>query len=395
MQLESLRTTRVCGAAAPLSLLMAACSSETFTTASDAGSPVDASADAVTGGDAAPACPPGVDFKADPKNCGTCGRDCLDGACAEGMCLPVKLADGNDFYSVSSVVVGSEAAYLSTFQTPTIYRVDKASPYKTSVVVKTFGSAQLALAPDALWWTDSSQDGTNEGGIYKLALPAASLAQKLVPLQSPRGIAIDSEGVFVATDYAQGVSGLLSSGFAKLAEESQQGAVSGLATDGHYVYWTSKSLGVLRSVWKLSAGRPARTIVTGQASPESIAIDAKALYWSNSGSSARCDDPLAAGAAGSIMKANLLPDGLVGAPVVLAADEPCVDAIAIDGTHVYWSNAVRLPEGRIRRVAKSGGPAETLLAVLGKPRALTLDANGVYYIHEPIANQATLYRVAK
>jgi hypothetical protein len=53
-----------------------------------------------------------VDTTLDGKNCGTCGHDCLGGACTSGRCQPVLLAQyiGN----LTTIFVGAEDVYATT-----------------------------------------------------------------------------------------------------------------------------------------------------------------------------------------------------------------------------------------------------------------------------------------
>lgn len=55
----------------------------------------------------------GVDLDNDPKNCGTCGHDCLGGECATATCLPVTIEKGatGDFARTMSVAVDSQYVY--------------------------------------------------------------------------------------------------------------------------------------------------------------------------------------------------------------------------------------------------------------------------------------------
>src|SRR3990172_1836857 len=49
-----------------------------------------ASGDGALDGEAGP-CTPSPSFATDPRNCGSCGHDCLGGACTAGACEPFAL----------------------------------------------------------------------------------------------------------------------------------------------------------------------------------------------------------------------------------------------------------------------------------------------------------------
>jgi hypothetical protein len=70
-------------------------------------------------------------------------------------------------------------------------------------------------------------------------------------------------------------------------------------------------------------GGPTKTLASGQYGPRSIAVDATAVYWANSGDNS---------GNGSAMKMPL--DG--GTPVTLAADRSAPISIAVDDAFVYW-----------------------------------------------------------
>ena len=55
-----------------------------------------------------------VDLMSDGKNCGTCGHDCLGGACAAGQCQPVMIAQYFGYPEI--IYVGAPAVYATTDQ---------------------------------------------------------------------------------------------------------------------------------------------------------------------------------------------------------------------------------------------------------------------------------------
>ena len=84
------------------------------------------------------------------------------------------------------------------------------------------------------------------------------------------------------------------------------------------VFWTNTGNGTIAAVPSTTDGGAApTTVVTGQDSPNSIAVDSDALYWANSG--------------GEVMRAS--QDG--GAVTALATGRSDPGDIAIDDTNVY------------------------------------------------------------
>ncbi len=101
-------------------------------------------------------------------------------------------------------------------------------------------------------------------------------------------------------------------------------------------------------------------IVSGLTNAYGIAVDDANVYWTDNNS-------------GTVMKAPKTG----GTPQVLASGEPNTQFMALDAAHVYWTDGYS-PGGRIGRVAKDGGPVETVASVEG-PRALALDTSTVYF----------------
>jgi hypothetical protein len=65
-------------------------------------------------------------------------------------------------------------------------------------------------------------------------------------------------------------------------------------------------------------------------------------------------------------------------PQTIAREEAEPDAIALDATHVYWTNADD-EDGAVRRQAKAGGAIETVASTAYPARGLTVDATPVYW----------------
>lgn len=77
---------------------------------------------------------------------------------------------------------------------------------------------------------------------------------------------------------------------------------------------------------------------------------------------------------------HVLPGCFGAAQTLLAAEQGAVSAIAIDATHVYWAApGSSCNDGAIRRMAKSGGPIETLASGQPNPRAIAVDESRVYF----------------
>ena len=68
-----------------------------------------------------------------------------------------------------------------------------------------------------------------------------------------------------------------------------------------------------------------------------------------------------------------------GSSTTLIADEPNPFGLAVDATHVYWSNALKGHAGTIRALPKAGGAASTLAERQGAPNCLAADESNLYW----------------
>lgn len=111
-------------------------------------------------------------------------------------------------------------------------------------------------------------------------------------------------------------------------------------------------------------------LATGQSGPHGIALDATHVYWTNLGSVAR------------VPKSG-------GAVEILASVGQNNEVIAVDDQFAYFADG---DGGAIRRVAKTGGTPTTIAQNQSFPRGLGLDATHVYWASE---GDDAIRRVAK
>jgi hypothetical protein len=103
------------------------------------------------------------------------------------------------------------------------------------------------------------------------------------------------------------------------------------------------------------------TLVTGQNSPSSIAVDSTSVYWTNSAQGITD--------AGAVMKVAI--DG--GLPVTLASGQTSPTSIAVEGSNVYW-----LVPLAVMKVGINGGTPTTLVSG-GGYNSFTVDSTTVYW----------------
>jgi hypothetical protein len=137
-----------------------------------------------------------------------------------------------------------------------------------------------------------------------------------------------------------------------------------------FTHRTLGSLLVAGSLALIGCGDPVAPspLVTGERGITSIATDDFFLYY------AKID--------GSVMRVSL--DG--GKPEVVMSGQNAPDHLAVDATHVFWSNQ----SGSIARSPKHGGGIE-ILAQAGHQSGLALDADHLYFT----TSEGTVQKLSK
>jgi hypothetical protein len=297
-------------------------------TAGDAGPPGDASlgldgaADGGTdtlgdGGDAVDACDPDADFTSDPTSCGACGHDCLGGACVDGGCQPVILVSGVP--GVHGLTVDGTGLYW-TSRTARSVSTSLLDGGSVLVLVGDAGVAShVARAGGDVYWTD---DVATVGNVYARTLPGGPTRLIAAAQDHPTGITVVGTTVYWALQYVDSMAMSLPDGGATVvtaggldfpeglthdvskiyvaapggqvfavgfAGSPKTQLVTGLATewpagvaeDGDTLYVTLRNANEVVSMPK--DGGALTTLATAQSTPVGIAIDARAIYWANSG----------------------------------------------------------------------------------------------------------------
>lgn len=312
---------------------------------------VDAANDAVndTLGEGAPSC---VDLKTDPKNCGTCGHDCVGGACTAGSCQPTTLATGQN--AIMKLVPTAAKLYWARSKTNTqtggIYVADldgqNATPlYDAGATAYCTG---LAVTSTAAYF-----DCANE--LFRCALPSCS--SNPTPLLAVAGV----------------------------------GDVAFDATNDRLYFtigtpYNAQTGGYVASV-PSTGGASTRLTIADQPGPGVLTIDSGFVYWLDSGTYLS-DNPQNNGGA------RKAPFGTNQPVTVVAADPTGTDwaALALQGGTVYWSGFSG-STGQIRSAPTVGGSPSTYTATVTKSPARTVvaDASYVYWSED----QTGIYRCEK
>ena len=223
----------------------------------------------------------------------------------------------------------------------------------------TFDPYQLAADDTHVYFADWHDDKIKR-------IPVAGGAPTVVTSGSSlilhRGLALDSTHVYWG-DHA-GIRRLPKAGGAVQVLAADTQSVK-LAVDGTHVYWSvwGSGTGQVRRVAK--TGGAIQNVVTGRDDPYGLALDATTVYFTELGT-------------GQVYRVG--KDG-TGLTAYVAADiSPYMaETIAVNDTHVFWTDTTGTHTGRVRRVLKGGGTVENLALGLFGPRDVTLTSTHVYW----------------
>jgi hypothetical protein len=279
-----------------------------------------------------------ADLTADPRNCGRCGQDCLNGGCSGGQCLPFVLAKApavGGAISAEGLEIGSGYVYLSyanggVFYVPldggsSFVRTGPGSNCGPLLNVSNFlyqsciappghinrypadgtsaGNSWLNAGPwglvtdgqyiyltnwpDGLTYTPTSGAPSN-GSYTRDPYLSPQCIPSNISCHAPHAVAIDLINLYWSDDITGNIF------FARRATPpvtsylitTMPGSVE-LATHNRYLYWTDKAVdgGIWR--WQPDGGSAAVAVARRQPQPFGIAVDDGGVYWSNGDGSLR------------------------------------------------------------------------------------------------------------
>jgi hypothetical protein len=285
-----------------------------------------------------------------------------------------------------------------------------------AIIVSNTTAFSIALDANSIYWT--SYDGVysapkNGNDVTPTQLASFGAGASLVS-----GVSVDSTAIYwiesgmCETGSTDGkVMTAALDGSAPTVLASGQACPAGLAIDDDTVYWATA--GAIYTVPK--AGGTAATIATAEMNALSITVDNTNVYWtdfdgvslaSKAGSSAVTS--LATGLgfvrgvavdAAFVYYASYNVDGIVakvpiagGASITLATDNSDPSWVAVDASHVYWTDTYK-----VFRTTLDGASTETLDGTDYGVSAIALDDDDVYWGDNPSTNTVPvgLKRVAK
>ena len=288
--------------------------------------------------------------------------------CAE---LKVSTLASSSLHEYGPITVDDRHAYWLDQGTPD----DDYASGAVMRVLKTGGEPErvagdkgnlLALAVDDAWvyWTRS------DGAEVLRAPKAGGLAAPLLKgLESPGGVAVDGDSVYVTETTWQGrVVKAPRAGGEIVAIATDQRHPTEVLVDDAAVYWIDAGSSSDGAVMKApKAGGPAVVLADKLRRPRALALDAGNVYWLQS----RLVEPTGdRDSVNRVAKAG-------GAPTALIDNQVGASALGVDDRNVYWANMF---SGEILGLPKGGGGEPVVISEKQNgPGAMAVDRSGIFW----------------
>jgi hypothetical protein len=307
-----------------------------------------------------------ADTQVDPHNCGTCGHDCLGGACEAGACQPVVLVTV-PYSGVSSFAIDDASVYWTT---------DWTTNGEPTLASGTVSKCPLAgCTGNMRCGIDCNDDATI---FYK------------VPYLTGEPFAANATQAFLAGPLGDVEECPTSGCIAPVAFASGQQTPSEIVVSGPSVYWINlveaaagrKGLslvdsGVLTCPVSGCDDAGPMSLAGGMSPPTSLVVSGQTVYWAQAKSVVSCS-----------------ASGCNGAPTTIASlstDFSGVGGIAVDGKYVYFGatavgSGMGPPGWEIMSCSLSGcpnGPTplySTSLESGGPVPQIFVDATRIYFV---------------
>jgi hypothetical protein len=160
--------------------------------------------------------------------------------------------------------------------------------------------------------------------------------------------------------------------------DSSSEELRAVAVDATRIFWIAGE-NVFRAAKSGAAGRA--PIAIKQATPSSLAVDRTHVYWTNAGGG---------GGKGAVMRTPLGASPFTAKPEVVAADQDGATSLRVDAANAFW-----VVGSKVLKSAKTGGPPAVVAEVEGNVAGIALDDASVYLVAASAGGDGFVARVAK
>jgi murein DD-endopeptidase MepM/ murein hydrolase activator NlpD/photosystem II stability/assembly factor-like uncharacterized protein len=326
--------------------------------------------------------------------------------CAHSQPTPVTLASG---LSVSSkITMDTEAIYWAEDPGTVPYYVDASDGMirkvgKNGGTIITLASGLnhptgVFLDGSEVYFIERGSWPSSNGTIKKVSKDGGSVTVLASGLDYPQGAgAIEAPSVYFADPCNINKVGMNGGGVTTIATDVcwGPGAVT-VDHSGSLYYILVSALTSAGGLKKVSVdGGSITTLATVSTGSNDIALDASHVYWTEQGT-----PPYGYPVAGSGVLKKVSRNGGTAATLALGLNAPRGIAFDSESGYVYWIDAGTWTDGvydantgSINRIPASGGATTTVTSGLNAPYNIQMDATDIYWSETPASGVGTIKKM--
>lgn len=319
---------------------------------------------------------------------GSCTKDCLGGACLNGVCQPVLVTTSTSLGPYAMVLDGTTLYFTNTRGSTlaSVYKIDKTATNGTATLLADYNSGYTTPLVDALplgiavqgnFFYVSLYASGGSGAFWEAGIdrcPTTGCTTKTLAYYGDNSYAVaaNSTNVFFSTDDINDVLDLQKAALDMTGRASfttPASEINGLAVDGTDLFYASQD-----GVFHCAATCNATAITQGQTlDAELLALDANNVYFTSTPFNG---------------VATVQSVARAGGPPKLISSKPALPfGVATDGTNVYFTDIGDTSNPATGAVymcpvagcANAEVPISTGAAAGDNPRPVVVDTNAIYW----------------